>query len=47
MDAWQVNDEAYFMLATATAVKFDKKGMERDTLEAIIDSFKVGEGAFS
>lgn len=47
LDAWQVKDEAYLMLATATAVKFDKKGMERDTLEAIVDSFFVGEGAFS
>lgn len=47
VDAWQVNDEAYLMLATATAVKFDKKGMERDTLEAIVDSFMVGEGALS
>ena len=47
VDAWQVKDEAYLMLTTATAVKFDKKGMERDTLEAIVDSFKVGEGVFS
>jgi len=46
VEAIQVGDEVYMMLTTSNAVKFEKKGSpERETVENIVSSFKIGDGA--
>ena len=41
VDAYQVGRDIYMLMTSSNAVKFDKKGIERDTVEAICDSFRV------
>lgn len=41
IDAYQVGRDLYMLMTSSNAVKFDKKGIERDTVEAICDSFRV------
>lgn len=46
VDAYQVDNDVYMLLTTSNAVKFDKKGSpERDTVENIVSSFKIGDAA--
>lgn len=43
VDAYQVENEVYMMLTTSNAVKFEQKGSkERETVEGIVNSFKIG-----
>jgi hypothetical protein len=39
VDAYEINNVAYMMFTGSNAVKFDKGGPERDTVERIVDSF--------
>lgn len=41
VDAYQIGRDVYMLMTSSNAVKFDKKGIERDTVEAICDSFRV------
>jgi hypothetical protein len=41
VDAHQVGQDVYMLMTSSNAVMFDKKGRERDTVEAICDSFRV------
>ena len=41
VDAFEVGSGALMMVTSSNAVKFDAKGAERDTVEAIVDSFRV------
>lgn len=44
VDAYQVGGDVYMMLTTSNAVKFDNKdSKERQTVENIVNSFKVGD----
>ena len=43
IDAYEVDDEVIVLLTSTNAVKFDKQGAERETAEAIVDSFRVGQ----
>ena len=46
VDAYQVGGDVYMMLTTSNAVKFDNKdSKERQTVENIVSSFKVGDTA--
>eukprot|EP00956_Cyclotella_meneghiniana_P014668 scaffold22086_cov71-Cyclotella_meneghiniana.AAC.9 len=46
VDAYQVGGDVYMMLTTSNAVKFDNKdSKERQTVENIVSSFKVGDAA--
>ena len=46
VDAYQVGGDVYMMLTTSNAVKFDnKESRERETVENIANSFKVGDSA--
>lgn len=48
IEAYQVGNDVYIMLATVSAVQFEKKGSkERDTVDAIADSFKIGDAALA
>lgn len=43
LDAYEIEGVAFMMLASANAVKFEKKdGAERATIDMIVDSFRVG-----
>ena len=47
VDAYQVEKDVYMMLTTSNAVKFEQKGSkERETVEGIVHSFKIGANAF-
>lgn len=41
VDAYEVDGDAYMLVTGSNAVKFEAKGKERDTVEAIVDSFRV------
>jgi hypothetical protein len=41
VDAYQVDNAAYMLMTSSNAVKFDAMGRERDTVEAIVDSFRL------
>jgi len=41
VDAYEVDGHAYMLVTSSNAVKFEAKGKERDTVEAICDSFRV------
>jgi len=41
VDAYEVDGTAYMLVTSSNAVKFEAKGKERDTVEAICDSFRV------
>jgi len=41
VDAFEVGSGALMIVTSSNAVKFDAKGAERDTVEAIVDSFRV------
>ena len=41
IDAYQVESDAYMLVTSSNAVKFDAKGKERETVEAIADSFRI------
>uniref|UniRef100_A0A7S2EWI7 Uncharacterized protein n=1 Tax=Trieres chinensis TaxID=1514140 RepID=A0A7S2EWI7_TRICV len=41
VDAYEVDGEAYMLMTSSNAVKFDAKGKERETVEAIVDSFRI------
>jgi hypothetical protein len=43
VDAYQVGTEVFMLMTSSNAVKFEAKGRERDTVEAIADSFRIGE----
>lgn len=48
IESYQVGNDAYMMLTTSNAVKFEQKGSkERETVDNIVGSFRVGQGAFS
>lgn len=50
IEAYQVGKkDVYMMLTTSNAVKFEQKGgsKERETVDNIVSSFKVGSGAFA
>ena len=50
IEAYQVGKkDVYMMLTTSNAVKFEQKGgsKERETVDNIVSSFKVGVGAFA
>jgi hypothetical protein len=41
VDAYEVNGDVYMLVTSSNAVKFEAKGKERDTVEAIANSFRV------
>eukprot|EP00978_Attheya_sp_CCMP212_P043539 scaffold286178_cov57-Attheya_sp.AAC.4 len=41
VDAYEVGSDVYMLVTSSNAVKFEAKGKERDTVEAIVDSFRV------
>ena len=41
VDAYEVDGVAYMLMVTQNAVKFEGKGRERETVEAIVDSFRL------
>jgi len=41
VDAYQVEGDVYMLVTSSNAVKFEKGGIERDTVEAIVDSFRI------
>ena len=41
VDAYEVDGSVYMLVTSSNAVKFEAKGKERDTVEAICDSFRV------
>ena len=41
VDAYEVDEVAYMMVTSSNAVKFDANGRERETVEAIADSFRL------
>mmetsp|Transcript_27973 Transcript_27973/g.82263 ORF Transcript_27973/g.82263 Transcript_27973/m.82263 type:complete len:345 (-) Transcript_27973:228-1262(-) len=41
VDAYEVGNEVYMLMTSSNAVKFDKGGLERETVEKIVDSFQV------
>jgi len=41
VDAYEVDSVAYMLMATQNAVKFEAKGRERDTVEAMANSFRL------
>lgn len=41
VDAYQIDSVAYMLMTSSNAVKFDAMGRERDTVEAIVDSFRI------
>lgn len=43
VSATEINGTVYMMVTSSNAVKFDAKGKERDTVESIIDSFRIQE----
>lgn len=43
IDAYQVENEVYFILTSTNAVKFEKDGPERETAENMADSFRVDQ----
>ena len=43
VDAYQVGTEVFMLMTSSNAVNFEKKGRERDTVEAIADSFRIGD----
>jgi len=48
IEAYQVENDVYMMVTTSNAVKFEQKGSkERETVDNIVSSFKVGDGALS
>lgn len=48
VEAIQVGGDVYMMLTTSNAVKFEQKGSrERETVDGIVGSFKVGPSALS
>lgn len=48
IEAYQVDDDVYMMFATSSAVQFEKKGSkERETVDKIADSFRLGDDALS
>jgi len=42
LDVYKIGGYAYMMLASCNAVKFEQGGRERETMESIVDSFRVG-----
>ena len=40
VDIQQIGDEVFMLMTSSNAVKFEAKGIERDTVEAIVDSFR-------
>jgi hypothetical protein len=48
IESYQVGNDVYMMLTTTNAVKFEQKGSkERETVDNIVSSFRIGQGAFS
>jgi hypothetical protein len=43
VDAYEVGTEVFMLMTSSNAVKFEAKGRERDTVEAIVDSFRIGD----
>jgi len=41
VQAVQAGSDVYMIMTSSNAVKFEKKGIERDTVEAIVDSFRL------
>ena len=41
VDAYEVDGVAYMLMVTQNAVKFEAKGRERETVDAIADSFRL------
>jgi hypothetical protein len=48
IEAYQVENDVYMMVTTSNAVNFEKKGSkERETVDNIVASFKIGDSALS
>lgn len=48
IDAYQIDNDVYMMVTSSNAIKFEQKGSrERETVENICETFKVGPGALS
>uniref|UniRef100_A0A7S2PGT5 PsbP C-terminal domain-containing protein n=1 Tax=Skeletonema marinoi TaxID=267567 RepID=A0A7S2PGT5_9STRA len=48
IDAYQIDNDVYMMVTSSNAIKFEQKGSrERETVENICQSFKVGPAALS
>lgn len=48
IDAYQIQNDVYMMVTSSNAVKFEQKGSrERETVENICQSFKIGPAALS
>ncbi len=48
IDAYQIQNDVYMMVTSSNAIKFEQKGSrERETVENICQSFKVGPAALS
>lgn len=43
VSAYEVNGIVYMVVTSSNGVKFDAKGKERETVEAIVDSFRIQE----
>jgi hypothetical protein len=41
VDAYQVDNDVYMILTSSNANKFEAKGQERDTVDSIVNSFRV------
>jgi hypothetical protein len=41
LDCYEVDSDVYMLMTSSNAVKFEKKGKERETVEAIVDSFRI------
>ena len=41
VDAYEVDSVVYMLVTSSNAVKFEAKGKERETVEAIVDSFRL------
>ena len=41
VDAYDVDGTAYMLMVTQNAVKFEAKGRERETVDSIVDSFRL------
>jgi non-homologous end joining protein Ku len=46
IESYQVGNDVYIMLTTSNVVKFkQKESKERETMDNIVSSFRIGQGA--
>jgi hypothetical protein len=41
VDAYQVDNDVYMLVTSSNANKFEAKGKERETVESIVNSFRL------